>query len=427
MDIEQKLLIADFILYMLTLIYWVKKKKFNVGIFILSIMTISHLGAIFYYDILSSFGTLIHIEMTPLIYLYTTILICLYPFLSHNGIRNINTNGNMRLIQALSFFIIIISIEPFIENMILLFHSSDVNYSDVYSDRMDGKLQNYSFIGAKLMGWSSHFRIFAVAAFFYFCTKEKQYKYVKLGLGGVLLNYLLMGINNGSRGDLMTLTFLYVCCFLLLYSSFPRKFIFQIRKIFLIILIPVTLIFATITLDRYNSGTSNKTLVGWLLLYSSEGPIKFCNEMWNGEHNTNGDVNMNLFKDILGLKTYTTYEDRENHYIAKNNRRIEVFYTFIGDFVSDFGIYWTFILCLCLMRICVTLYSHNNTIKFSSIMLLLYLAHLYSIGFASNVYRSYNQQKSIFITLIIFFILNITSQKHKKHINHEDFNRNGNV
>lgn len=418
MDVEQKLLIADIILYMLTLIYWIKRKKINVGTFILSIMTISHLGAFFYYDVLSSFGTLIHIEITPLIYLYTTILICLYPFLSHNSIRNINTNGNMQLIEALSLFIIIISIEPFLENILLLLKSSNVDYSDVYRDRMDGELQNYSFIGTKLMGWSFHFRIFAVTAFFYFCTKEKQYKYIKLGLGGVLLNYLLTGINNGSRGDLMALTFLYLCCFLLLYSSFPRKFIFQIRKIFLIMLIPVTLLFVTITLDRFNSSTnSNRTLAGWLLLYSSEGPIKFCNEMWDGEHNTNGDVNMNFLKDMLGLKTYKTYEERDSHYLAKNGRRIEVFYTFIGDFVSDFGIFWTFILCLCLMLICIKLYSHNNTIKFSSVMLLLYFAHLYSIGFASNLYRSYNQQKSVFITLIIFFILNITSKKiYKKRI-----------
>lgn len=414
MEIEQILLIIDAILYILTLLYWVrKKKKINVGIFILSVMTLSHVGAFFYYNILSSLGLIIHINTIPLAYLYVIILICLYPFLSRDGIRSIKVNGEMKIITFLSLFVIILNIEPFIENILLLLHSSNIDYGNVYSARMENDLQIYSFIGKRFMRWSTYFRIFTVVAFFYFCTKEKQYGYLKLGLGCVLLNYLLMGINKGSRGDIMFMLFLYVCCFLLMYPSFPKTFILRIRKIFWVLFIPMVMFFAAITIDRYNSGTSNKTLLGWILLYSSEGPINFCNEMWNGKHNTNGDVNLNFVKDVLGLKTYTTYEDRDDHYLAKNGRRIEVFYTFIGDFVSDFGIYGAFILCLCLAWLCLKLYSSKMEISFTSIMFLLYIAHLFSIGFASNVYRAYILQKGFFVTLLIALVLNI--QLKNKH------------
>ena len=70
-DKQQFYVFIDAMLYVLTSIYFIwKKKTINVGIFILLIMTISHVGAIFYYTVLNSLGVAMNITMHHL-YIYT--------------------------------------------------------------------------------------------------------------------------------------------------------------------------------------------------------------------------------------------------------------------------------------------------------------------------------------------------------------------
>lgn len=89
MDKNQIIILADALTYLLTFIYWlVKLKRLNVGLIILAIMAISHIGAVFYYAVQVELG-LFHgdIQILPFIYLYLLIMICLLPFLQHKGIK----------------------------------------------------------------------------------------------------------------------------------------------------------------------------------------------------------------------------------------------------------------------------------------------------------------------------------------------------
>lgn len=432
MDSNVIILIFDAILYLATLIYWYNRKGWrNVGVFVWLVMTFSHVGAIFYNEVLVMLGGIIEINVISLVYLYISIMLSLYPYLSNDGIKKFNIGGNEKLIKVFSWFVIVLNIEPLLENIYLLFHSSNVDYGEIYADKFNGELEVYSFIGEKLVRWVGYFRIFITVSFFYFCTKKGN-RYLKLGLGLVLINFLITGVNKSSRGDIMVMLFLYFCCFLMMYSLFEKEFLKKIRKLALVLLIPSFVCFMAITIARYNYGSSNKTLIGWLLLYSSEGPIKFSNEMWEGEHNTNGDVNLCFLKDMIGLKTYTTYLERDEYYLAKNGRRIEVFYTYIGDFVSDFGIWGGFIVSIGLSLFSFILYNRNKAMSFSNFIPLLILIHLYSIGFASNLYRSYTMQKCVFISLLIAIGLSINQayrsiySNNKKYSAH-DINRNGNL
>ncbi len=304
---------------------------------------------------------------------------CLYPFLKRDGISAIDVRGNEKFIKYMSILIVLINIEPFFENIYLLFYSSGKDIGYIYEQRINGELDVYSFIGNKLLVASGYVKIFTTFVFFYSFTKKGFSKVLQFGLGIALINNLLIGINTGARGVILILLLLYFCCFLMMFSLFAKKIVNRFYKILLALSIPLVIFFSIITLGRYNSGTTNKSLEGWLLLYVSEGPIKFNNEMWNAEHNTNGDVNLCYLKEMLGLKTYTTYQERDEHYLAKNGRRVEVFYTFIGDFVSDFGLTMTFVLSFFLCLICMKLYKKSDKIPIDSFLFLLFIIHLSSI------------------------------------------------
>ena len=407
---------TDAAIYLITFLYWlIKLKKLNVGLIILGIMTISHLGTIFYYTILSSLGVYMNIQIAPYVFLYLMIVMGLYPFLTYKGLKHVNIGGNLNTIKGIAIFIIFVNLEPLLENIYLALFSRG-EYADLYEDKQDGALEIYSFIGEKFMRWASYFKICATVSLFYFLSKYKSNRYLLLGLFLCQINYVLQGMNTGSRGNIVSQVIMCVLCFVLFSPQYSSHLIRKTKKNLLILLIPIGLLLFGITASRYESGRKDKSMVEWIFLYVSEGPIKFNNEMWDGEHNTNGDVNMNFLKDLLGMKTYVTYEERNDHYIAKNGRWIEVFYTYVGDFVSDFGIIGAFFICVALFLITKKILK-SDTLHFHDVLLLMFLLHFYAIGFASNCYRSYFLQRGLFYNSFIYIYLFFASKRFSQATN----------
>lgn len=417
---EQRIIILDALAYLFSFIYWtVKIRKINAGLLILFIMTISHIGAILYYSVLSELGLIQDtITIMPFIFLYSVIIINLYPFLKHEGIKSIDVSGYEKYIYILSLIIILFNFEPFIENINVML-SSKSDYSEMYEDMREGFSSIYSELGERLMRWSNYFRLFVPISFFYYLSQKEKDFTILAGLFMCMINYVLYWVNLGGRGGILSQFLMYLLCYLLFLPTFPDNMLRYMKRVLLIMTIPLIMVFAAITVSRFEGGSSNKSLVEWLLLYTSEGPIKFNNEMWNGEHNTNGDVNLCYLKSILGLKTFTTFEERDDYYLAKNGRRIEVFYTYVGDFVSDFGIFGALVTCFVLYLLLRRTLLEDGIVPFHYMFYILFVAHMLSIGFASNIYRSNNMQKGCFFMLLIFIFLARLYNPDKENLEEE--------
>lgn len=418
MDDNQIIILVDAIAYLITFVYWlIKLKKLNVGLIILGIMTFSHVGSFFYYSVLSELGLLEDdIQILPFVYLYLMIMFCLLPFLRYEGCLKIDDKGCEKLILFFTIFLILINLEPLYENLNLFMHSKS-DYSEVYDDMRDENLKLYSGLGYTLMGWTNHFRILIPILFFYYFTKSPINWYKIFGLGLCMINLVLFWVNLGTRGGIVSQFLMYLIVFVLIMPAIPHVMVSKLKRYFLLASIPAVLIFGAITLSRFESkSSSDRSLVTWLLLYTSEGPIKFNTEMWDGPHNTNGDVNANFVKGLLGMKTYKTYKERDDYYLAKNGRRVEVFYTYIGDFISDFSYFYVGAICLVLFSIEKMFLKKKKEIPFHYFIFLVFICHLYSIGFASNIYRDYTMQKGVFYMFIVFclFAVSRNSLKSKK-------------
>ena len=319
MDDNQIIILVDAIAYLITFVYWlIKLKKLNVGLIILGIMTFSHVGSFFYYSVLSELGLLEDdIQILPFAYLYLMIMFCLLPFLRYEGCLKIDDKGCEKLILFFTIFLILINLEPLYENLNLFMHSKS-DYSEVYDDMRDENLKLYSGLGYTLMGWTNHFRILIPILFFYYFTKSPINWYKIFGLGLCMINLVLFWVNLGTRGGIVSQFLMYLIVFVLIMPAIPHVMVSKLKRYFLLASIPAVLIFGAITLSRFESkSSSDRSLVTWLLLYTSEGPIKFNTEMWDGPHNTNGDVNANFVKGLLGMKTYKTYKERDDYYLAK--------------------------------------------------------------------------------------------------------------
>lgn len=408
MEERYLLIIIDVILYSASFIYyWSRIKRMNVGLFILLITAISHIGMIPYFFILKNIGSyeILNLSLVPFVFLYLMIILGLHPFIIRKRILKADMGRNERILFHFSVLIIIIAIEPLLENVILYFTSHHV-YSDIYDEKRSEELNIYSDIGGRLMNITRYVTVLSTILLFYYLSNFKKNKYIILGLSIVQLNYFLNAINTASRGAIVSQMFMCILCFLIFYNTYSKKLLTKIKKYSPLLLIPFFLFLYSISVSRYDSSKkTTRNFDGFILLYLSEGPLKFNSQMWDGNHNTNGDVNLNFFKYLLGYDTYTTYESRDEHYTRINGRRIEQFYTYVGDFVSDFGVFGAFVVCVLLFFLSRKLLGRDKQIPFHNIIIIVLILHMYSIGFTSNLYRAFFFQKCLLVMTIVFFFL----------------------
>ena len=320
----------------------------------------------------------------------------------------------MKLIEYFVYIICILTIIPLAENIVVFFKNGlSADYASVYEDKMDKKLNIFSDITNNLNRWLNYFRVIILGIFFWFISFEKKNKWVICSLLICILYYILYSINISSRAFILCIFLLSGGCFLLLKKTYTANTRKTIKKILIVFASIAICFMAFITISRYNV-KSQKTIYEWVLLYISEGPIKFNNEMWDANHNTNGDVNLTLLKDMLDEKTYLTYQDRDEYYLMKNGRRIEVFYTYVGDFLSDFDYVGAFICCLLLFLLGNHILKNKKRITFEAYIVICFLINLYVIGFASNMFRSYSMQRGVFYSFILLSLLFIYRNYRKK-------------
>ena len=190
------LFVINAILYIITLSFFYRMNKKSVGFFLMILYTISAILAIVYFAIYASINNEVYnLDIKSFLYLYFCIMIGLWPFVKLKSISNISIGDNeYRLFVYLVYLVIVISIEPFIENFILLFKPHD-SYQ-LHIDVVEGELKIYSSLANRLNTYSIHFRSFIpIATIIIYKIKESPVL-LKYGILIPNINYLLIHRSN---------------------------------------------------------------------------------------------------------------------------------------------------------------------------------------------------------------------------------------
>lgn len=242
------------------------------------------------------------------------------------------------IITALAFC----SYEPIIETVYTILIRGASNLSKAYENLTDPR-SYFTFVGKYLFSVVDYFKFISPILFFIYVSldiKREKWKY-----WGLILAVILPMLNNLANGQrfyvvLLTYTLIYN------YLFFSRKIEPQIKKQLIKYCIigasGISFLFIAISIARFGSGSSEKYGAAYQVIrYMGESMINFNVETY---HITNYLYGHNSF---VGFYSYFFGEVRD---IQEQNSIIgvvtNVFSTFIGNFVMDYGLVTTGVLVL---------------------------------------------------------------------------------
>jgi hypothetical protein len=170
------------------------------------------------------------------------------------------------------------------------------------------------------------------------------------------------------------------------------------------------------TLQRFgeNSGFS-KGLDYVLELYAGEGFCNFAGDMWNMKETANGE---NCFATFIYKWNGIEKAGRDYvHLESILHRRMNVFYTFIGDYYTDFGRTYTVFFVSLITMLFMKLTQCHNLISLGKIITICMWTKILVIGITYWTYLNYTFEilGSIFAALLFStFSMSIIKIKNTK-------------
>ena len=355
------------------------------------------------------------ITLIPYLYLQICFLISIYPIARFNeeSLADI-TVARPKWLLYLMVLLSVVSILPFIENLIHLLFAYSKDNSDILFDMYIDKMSND--VDVQLVTWLSYpgklcnavtlrFEYLTPLLLFYYLTQEKINKYLLTGLILALFNPVVHGFSVASRGAMVLLALNLIFLFILFRKQIPYK---RRKKILITgsILFFLGLIsLSVLTIVRFKGHEIQNTMLSFVSLYIGEGSVNFSNLMWdNLREHTQGDNSFSFFKQILGFDTFSNYLDRREYWgEGKVGIPVHIFYTYIGDWFSDLGVIGTLSLVIFLSVLVRKITKVNDSISLLSLYGFMIFCNIILQGFTYFTMKT-NISGVMFGMLVVFLI-----------------------
>ncbi|WP_444338458.1 O-antigen polymerase [Phocaeicola plebeius] len=405
----------------LFLLFIIKNRALGIGGIILLTYCISSLSSNYFYTNTIGFERTIF-SFPPFIFLFTCIFICILPLLIHSKelcSLQIKLTDKMQIVYIFLLLCTPIIIEGFLEISYIAFKTNSTKLVNIYESEVDIIGSQLSFIGRKTLAIIRWFQYLWPILFFYCIAKGNKYKKFSIIMMLAFISGLLEGYAGASRVTIIRSIFYFLIVYILFKSSLSIK---TIRIINICIIVSISLIgglLALITISRFNALSSNIDIFTWISLYTGEGELRFAQHLWDLKETTNGDTCFSLFKQILGLDTFTDLEARRAFYEMKLKIPTTIFYTYIGDWYQDLGASGTILFCIAIAIIQEKFIRRIIKRKYLTICNLLFLSMIICIfifGIMYYVFKSYMVQVLILPNIIWAIIYNIKNNKKYKSL-----------
>lgn len=403
----------------ITLLYAVKKyRTINVSVTCLSLYLISALTSLFFfYNSLYDYSG---ITIYPMIYVFVCIMVTMIPIYSYdNHCEKVlyENKQTKKLVYITLCILSAMAVEPFLENLIhIRYVTGNMDATaDIYEARADGdnsKSEYLSWIGRKFFWINFLLRDIIPILFFYYILKWKKYnKYIIIGTSMAILNPIMHGFSLGGRSSIVNTAFYFIFVYMVFrpYLSDKRRRI--VDKSLLCMVGVIIVAITALTIVRFASQEHSVDIWTWVTLYTGEGVLNFCSDLWPLSKTCNGDNTFLMVRYYLGLTNNIDIESVRATRDILGVRNL-VFYTYLGTIYYDFNKIGTFIYCMVFSGIFFILCKpKSNTYRLSQLAILAILGKVVMMGVMFYPYTLWNDQLSLLLSLIYIMILKTKENK----------------
>ena len=281
------------------------------------------------------------LKLFPYIYLYGMLMTALSPTI-YTHLNPVDTieHPQTRILGITSILIIVSSvllipdiIANFDTGFVKLFTETDAG-KDAYMEQIEEAEDagsGISNIPAIIYNAFSDITIFL--CFYYMTFKKKNYWLIG-GLLFAIMIGILMPMMHGQRGGVIAAVLTTVVGYAMFQQFFSKRLNRTIRILGVSCIAAIAIPIAAITVSRF--GNMGGGIAGFLNWYVGQGSLYFNNFALDAGGTRNGDRTLNLAKRLIDPDTPKNYTERRDKYHDLNIDD-DIFSTFVGDIVIDFG------------------------------------------------------------------------------------------
>jgi oligosaccharide repeat unit polymerase len=413
------LVIGNATIYVLTFwFYYKNQSKFNIGCYLLLIWAISATVSVYFYY--SGMRTYDKITFLPFLYLYGLVMLSFVPILKFKSDKLSQIYSDALFVKAFSLVIILISVIPFLENTLLVLRSFQGDASSYISSAYDDNAEGYSNVSSEItagMSWAGRklniiniwLKGLIPILLFYQLTLKTKNLWIIGGLTIAVFNSSLHSYALATRVNIVS-DLMYILFIFILFKELIDKG--TVRKLVVIggsIIGGISLLVIAITIYRYDSTfgqniNTDTSIFDWISLYIGEGMLNFNDQMWNIARTMKGDNSFSLFKDFIGMDTFTDNLQRRAYWSQRTGISGNIFYTHIGDFFGDFGILGTIVFISFIVLIFLKHTKFKTNIQLHQIILFSIWYRVSLMGFTFYTYKVSSVSMQIIVMLLTYFI-----------------------
>ncbi len=350
----------------------------------------------------------------PLAYLFIMLIIALCPGIKYER-SEISRIQKPSMIILYSFFIVYgictiatlpSAISDVRSGLFLILNNADAG-AQIYKEARQNAVSSDGSISGILGFFTiihNLFRDISIFALFYYLSLKERIRSISIYLIVVLVVDILISIARGGRTTFMMIIFSIAIAYFIFKEYWPDKQRKIVKKIIPVAMVLLLIPFMALTSSRFGNNTGNNAAINSIINYAGMANLNFDTFVFDSNGIRYGDRTANEFKRMLGFDVPAGIRETRIKY---SNMSISdaKFYTFVGDFVLDYGPIVTAILfCVFSAIICYMSRTRDGSIPFHKLLLVYFSLCVCSQGGMYLFYYSFIYNLVILAFLLMYIV-----------------------
>ena len=406
-----EVLLLNALLYSITLIYFYKKYDLSVGVIIWLLYTISSWSSFLFVQQPGYVGTIHDTPQTllPCLYLYVIFLISMKPLMRLHTIERVSLSiGQMARYLIIALIVIqvvfiIVDIPTIVRNLSTNTMMLNELRSNIYGDEGVSLVTQNPLLNKFFLLFSGMRILTTGLSVVLFFTNTDDRRLVNTFAIVTLLNNLREIIVQVGRGEMIMVFLLYTCMVYLLKDKISKK----VKRRVIIFSIPVVIVgalfFWAISVSRFG------TQAGFFIFKYLGEPMNNFNGILFKEiqGTTNGRAYFSLiYRYVFGESGIVSANDKWDLIKSATGIRGDIFYTWVGGLIIEFGKIAPFIVAFFLNRISKRLIAVGECYV-GDIIVLIFILNFFLRGVFLFPTQNFEGMLMIIYTVLLYFLFRI--------------------